>query len=161
MADERLADKSEILARMAESYRAFRSSLDRAGAEVLVRPSTWGDRSLKDLIAHVVYWHTVAIDRLQKLAEGRTDEISVLENDAAVDEVNENVYRANRDQSLDDILDALGTTYIAFRTAAKSIPAAVYPLDQQPSSVRDWVVGNGSAHYDEHLVDIERAIQRE
>jgi len=161
MADgEILTEKTQILARMAESHRALQSALERAGPDTMERAGTWGEWTLKDLIAHLVYWHTVAIERLQKFADGRADEIRFFDGDAEIDEVNQNVYRANKDRPLHEMLAAFESTYLALRTAAKSIPAEVYPQDQQPSPVRNWVVGNGSAHYEEHLADIETAIQQ-
>jgi hypothetical protein len=157
MADEAvLRDKAQILARMAESRRALQSALDRLTPETMSRPGTWGEHSVKDLLAHITYWHTVAIDRLQKFADGRMDEIRFF-NDDEIDEVNENVYRANKDRPLDEITDAFASTYLALRTAAKSIPPSAYLEDQTPSPLRNWVVGNGSAHYEEHLPDIQRA----
>ena len=156
---EILTDKTQILARMAESRRTLQSALERAGPDMMERAGTWGDWTLKDLIAHLVYWHTVAIERLQKFADGRTDEIKSV-SDAEIDELNQNVYRANKDRPLDEMFAAFESTYLALRTATKSIPAEVYPQDQQPSPVRNWVVGNGSAHYDEHLADVEKAIRQ-
>ena len=154
---EVLKDKAQILDRMAEGYRAVQAALHRAGREALERPGVWGEGSIKDLIAHLTYWHTVATERLQKFAAGRTDEIRVFASDAEVDEVNAGVYRANKDRPLDEMLEAFHTSYLALRTAAKSIPAIVYPEDQQPSPLRNWLVGNSVAHYAEHLPDIERA----
>ena len=156
---EILTDKTQILAWMAESRRALQSALERAGPDMMERAGTWGEWTLKDLIAHLVYWHTVAIERLQKFADSRADEIRAI-SDAEIDELNQNVYRANKDRPLDEMLAAFESTYLALRTAAKSIPAEVYPQDQQPSPVRNWVVDNGSAHYDEHLADVETAIRQ-
>jgi hypothetical protein len=168
MSDEDVTDKTEILARMAESYGTLRATLDRAGAEVLERPGTWGDWSLKDLVAHLTYWQTVATDRLQKFMTGRADEIHFFQDStesfqgtSEIDEVNENVYRANKDRPLAEMLEQLDITYQALRTAAKSVPADVYPQDQQPSPLRGWVAGNSFAHYDEHRPDIDKAIQRQ
>jgi hypothetical protein len=162
---ERLTDKAEILARMAESRRELQSALDRAGPELLQRPASWGEWTLKDLIAHISFWHTIATDRLQKFMTGRAEEIQFFQDStesfhskSEIDEVNENVYRANKDRPLAEMLEQLDITYQALRTAAKQIPARVYPEDQQPSSVRDWIAGNSFAHYEEHIADIERAI---
>lgn len=160
MADDRtLTDKAEILTRMAESYRALRAALERAGPALLTRPGSWGEWTLKDLLAHLSYWHTVSIERLEKFGAGRGDEIARLD-DAAIDEANANVYRSNKDRALDEMMDAFHVTYLTLRTAAKSIPATVYTEDQSPTPLRNWVVENGSAHYEEHLADIERAINQ-
>ena len=160
MADEHLTDKAQILARMETSYRALRSALDRAGPGALERAGAWGEWTLKDLVAHIAYWQSVATERLQKFGTGRADEIRYFKDDAEIDEVNENVYRANKDRPLAEMLETLDVGYQALRTAAKSIPADVYPQNQEPVPVRNWVAGNSFAHYEEHTADIEKAIQR-
>ena len=164
---EILTDKTQILARMAESRRALRSALERAGPDIMERPGTWGEWTLKDLIAHLTFWQTVATDRLQKFMTGRADEIHFFQDStesfegrSEIDEVNGNVYRANKDRPLAEMLEQLDITYQALRTAAKSVPADVYRQDQQPSSLRDWVAGNSFAHYEEHTADIEKAVQQ-
>ena len=161
MADEHLTDKAEILARMETSYRALRSALGRADAEQLERPGAWGEWTLKDLVAHITYWQSVATDRLQKFGSGRAEEIRYFKDDAEINEVNENVYRANKDRPLAEMLEALDVGYQSLRTAVKSIPADVYPQDQEPVPVRNWVAGNSFAHYEEHTPDIERALQHQ
>jgi hypothetical protein len=163
---ERLTDKAQILARMTESRQALRAALDRAAPQSLERPGAWGEWSLKDLVAHITFWQTVATDRLQKFMTGRADEIHFFQNSTEsftdkteIDEVNESVYRANKDRPAAEMLEQLDITYQALRTAAKSVPGEVYRQDQQPSPLRDWVAGNSFAHYDEHLADIEEAIE--
>jgi hypothetical protein len=157
-----LTDKAQILARMAESRRALQSALDRAGHDLIERPGTWGEWTLKDLLAHIVYWQTVAIDRLQKVADGRRDEIRLTGSDAEIDEANENVYRANKDRPLTEMLDIFHSTYRSLRTAVKSLPADLF-REQQPEgtfSVPRAVHGDGYGHEEEHLADVENAIQR-
>ena len=163
MTDEVLTDKAQILARMAESRRALQAALDRAGPEVIQRPGSWGEWSLKDLLAHIVYWQTVAIDRLGKFADGRADEIARLSGDDEMNQVNENVYQSNRDRPLAEMMKLFTTTYQTLRTAVKSIPAEVYarPVAEGAVSAADTVRGDGYGHDAEHLADVEAAIQRQ
>jgi len=161
MADEViLTDKVQILPRMAESRRALQSAIDRAGPALLVKPGSWGEWTLKDLLAHITYWQTSAIDRLQKVAAGRSDEIQLLGDDEAIDQINENVYRANKDRLLADMLEAFNTTNLSFRTAVKSLPAEAYQeLSAEGTfSAARTVYADGYGHDEEHLVDIEKAI---
>lgn len=161
MADEDiLTDKVQILARMADSRRALQSALDRAGPELLVKPGSWGEWTLKDLLAHLTYWQTSAIDRLQKVAAGRSDEIQLHGGDDAIDQVNENIYRANKDRSLADMLDTLSSTNLSFRTAVKSLPPDAY-RELSPEgdfSAARTVYADGYGHDEEHLADVEKAI---
>ena len=163
MADEDiLTDKVQVLARMAERRRALQSAINRAGPELLMKPGSWGEWTLKDLLAHLTYWQTSAIDRLQKVAAGRRDEIQLLGDDEAIDQINENIYRANKDRTLAEMLEAFHSTNLSFRTAVKSLPPEAY--QELPTkgvfSVSCTVYADGYGHDEEHLADIEKAIQQ-
>lgn len=151
MAGDLPRDKAEILARMAERHRALIVALDRLDATAWERPGAWGAWTAKDLLAHLAYWMQVATDRLQKLADGRAAEIQFFDGDNTVDARNDEVYRANRDQSLADLRRGLDVAYLALRTAVKSTPATVLAEDQQPTPARAWVAGNSFEHVDEHI----------
>jgi hypothetical protein len=154
--DKHLRDKAEILVRMGTSYRALRAAFDRAGPELLVRPGTWGEWSLKDLLAHLAYWQQHSTEILQRAAAGDIGESSATD-DPSVDEVNQHIYQANRDRPLADMLEAFEVGHLAFRTAIKSLPPSVYVENER---VRMEVGWDGYLHYDEHRADIERAIQQ-
>jgi|SRR5215203_5496091 len=163
MADETvLTDKGQILAQMSERRQALLSALDEAGPELIERPGTWNNWTLKDLMAHIIYWQTVAIDRLQKTIAGRRDEIEPAGDEDAIDRINEKVYRANKDRPLAEMRDLFHTTYLSLRTAVKSIPAGLF-AESQPDggfSVARTVYGDGYGHDEEHLADVERALGR-
>jgi len=154
MADDILTDKGQILARMAESRRAFQSALSGADRTRLDQPGTWGEWSVKDMIAHLTYWQTLATERLQKFAAGRGNEIVSLET-GEVDAINAHVYRANKERPLDEMLNACEIAYLTLRTAVKQLPPAVYTEDQQPRSMREIIAGNSYLHYEEHLPDVQ------
>jgi hypothetical protein len=155
---EARAIKVRLLARMEESRRALLAALDRAGPDVLQRSGSWGEWTLKDLIAHLVYWQTSAAERLQLYIAGDTGAALALAptDDAATDEINAGVYRANRDRPLAEMLETFAVSYGTLRTAAKSVPAALYTKEELP--LRAWLAGNSFEHYDEHLPDVERAL---
>lgn len=155
---EARAEKVQLLSRMEESRRRLLAALERAGPDVLQRAGSWGEWTLKDLIAHLVYWQTAAAERLQLHMTG--DPASALAlapaGDEATDEINAGVYRANRDRPLAEMLETFAVSYGTLRTAAKSIPATLYTEKELP--LRAWLTSNSFEHYDEHLPDIERAI---
>jgi hypothetical protein len=155
-----LTEKAQILARMAESRRALQSAIDQAGPDLLVKPGSWGEWTIKDMLAHLTYWQTSAIDRLQKVAAGRSDAIQLLGGDDAIDQINENVYRANKDRPLADMLESFYSTNLSFRTAVKSLPPEVYrELSAEGTfSAARTVYADGYGHDEEHLADIEQAI---
>jgi hypothetical protein len=138
----------------------LQSAIDRAGPDLMMKPGTWGEWTLKDLLAHLTYWQTSAIDRMHKVATGRRDEIQLLGDDQAIDQINENVYRANRDRPLAEMLDAFHSTYLTFRTSVKSLPPEVYrePMTEGVFSVARTVQADGYGHDEEHRADFEQAI---
>jgi hypothetical protein len=155
-----LTDKAQILARLAASRRALQAALDRAGPGLLEHPATWGEWTLKDLLPHIIYCQTVAIDRLQKVAAGRADEITGLSGDAEMNQENENVYRSNKDRPLAEMLDLFQWTHHSLVTAVKQIPASLYAENPAtgPTRLADIVAGDGYGHDEEHLADVEKAI---
>lgn len=155
--NEARAEKRRLLARMEESRRALLAAVEQAGPDLLQRSGMWGEWTLKDLIAHLVYWQTSAAERLQRYMAGETGTAQTLApaGDGATDEINAGVYRANRDRPLAEMLEALADSYGTLRTAAKSVPAALYTNEELP--LRAWLTGNSFEHYDEHLADVERA----
>jgi DinB superfamily len=156
-----LTDKTAILARLSASRRALRAALDRAGADLLDQPGSWGDWRLKDLLAHITYWQTVAIDRLQKFAVGRANEITRLSGDEEMNQVNESVYRSNKDRPLAEMLELFDSTFHALCTAVKQFPAERYAENAQagPIGVATIVEADGYGHDEEHLADVEKAIE--
>lgn len=156
--ENELTDKAAILARMAERYRALQSALAHVDDAALQRPGSWGDWSLKDLLAHLIYWQSSTIQRLQLYADGRIAEAAALApaDEAAMNVMNLGVYQANREQSPAEMRRVFATTYQALRTAAKSIPPEQYRDETLP--LRAWLAGNSYEHYDEHLADINRAL---
>jgi hypothetical protein len=162
MSDTVLTDKAEILARLAGSRRELRAALDRAGPELLQRTGSWGEWRLQDLLAHITYWQSVAIDRLQKFADGRGEEIRRLSGDDEMNEVNENVYRSNKDRPLAEMLDLFDSTFHALCTAVKQISADRYAENAPagPIGVATIVEDDGYGHDKEHLADVEQANER-
>lgn len=157
MVEERhLHEKTEILHALDRRYADLRGALDRAGVDALERPAAVEGWTLKDVVAHLAYWQGVAVERLQQYQAGRAAEIRALD-DAAVDELNEHVYRANRERPAADMLEALVVGHLALRTAARSLPTSAYREGQHAALLRDWVIDNGPAHYAEHLPEFEAA----
>ena len=96
------------------------------------------------------------------MADGRRGEIRLLGDDAEIDGINKNVYRANEDRPLSDMLDAFHSTYLSLRTAVKSLPTSVFH-ERSPEgtfSVSRAIYADGYSHDEEHTADVERAIQQ-
>lgn len=149
-----LTEKTAILARLDAAHAAFDSALRRVPLATLEQPGLWGEWTLKDLVAHIAFWHRVGLERLQKFGVGEWDSVTWYDDG---EEVNATVYRSNKDQPAADILETYATTFLAFRTAVRTLPAAVYAEEQVPMSLAQIVWDDGYHHEEEHLADIERA----
>lgn len=152
-----LTDKAAILARMATSWAALQAAVAGLDPETIARPGTWGEWSLKDLHAHLAYWNESTMHYLEGLVSGEWPPAAG-GTGATTDEINENVYRANRTQSLADLQHALHVSYLAVRTAVKSVPALTYTEEQQPEPIRQKVAEDTYLHYEEHLADVEQSV---
>jgi hypothetical protein len=153
---EILTDKVAILDRIAAARRSLLSALDRVSPATITAAGSWGDWSLKDLLAHLAYWELWAAERLQEFVAGTGGDRAALD-DAAVNSINDNIYQSNKDRPLADIRDVFEVAHLTLRTAVKSIPASVYTEDQQPAPLRAVVAYNSYLHDELHLADVERA----
>lgn len=149
-----LTEKTAIIARLDAAHAAFDAALRRVPQEQLDQPGLWGEWTLKDLVAHIAFWHRVGLERLQKFGVGEWDAVTWYDD---AEDVNATVYRSNKDQPAAAILETYATTFLAFRTAVRTLPAAVYAEQQGPMSLAQIVAGDGYDHEEEHLADIERA----
>lgn len=129
--------------------------------------------TIKDHLVHLAAWERSALALLQRRPRHGglgIDEATYAAHD--VDRVNDAIFRANRDRPLADVLRDLQETH----TQTRSLLERLSPEDLAQSysqylpepgdetapqrPVRDWVVGNTYAHFDEHRDWITAQIDR-
>ena len=153
--------KSDLLA----SIRRERAALDGVVARVgdrLVEPGLGGERSVKDVLAHISAWEKIAMalvrnnQPLQVPAPGETG--------ASSDPINEKVFEDNHKRPLADVLAESRRTYGELVAMVEAMSedqlTAVLGAGQEGAEhsppAAAVIRGNSDEHYREHTEQIER-----
>lgn len=145
--------------------RAGRADLDAALATLPVahweEPLLEGGWSVKDTLAHLMYWQDSVTEQLGWPADRQRERI----DDAAIERINSEVYAHNHDESL-------ASVRAAFEQATQNFAAAYASLTEQElndpqrwawtggePAVR-WAVADGWEHFGEHADNIRKAAAR-
>jgi len=164
MADIR--NKSDLLT----SIRRERAALDAVIARVgdrLTEPALEGERSVKDVLAHISAWEKIAMalvrnnQPLQEPAPGETG--------ASADPINGKVFEDNRSRPAADILAESQRTYSELIAMVESMSeeqlTAVLGAGQQGAEhsppAAAVIRGNTDEHYREHTDQIERWLSKD
>ena len=140
---------SETLARMDEGWATFNrlvTSLPTERLAVRIGDDGW---TRKQMLAHIVTWHDLTVDRLTRFAEsGEPTELG-----GTADAINARAARASEGRTTGEIVLALGDSYRRLRRAVAML------LDDQLRAHEAWagavIAGNSYEHYAEHLADLE------
>lgn len=154
-------NKQELL----DLTRSERSALDdivqKLTPDELCAPVLDGDRSIKDVLAHVAKWEELMANALETGLRGETpawpEPGATL---ADVDKINQRTFDENRDRPLDDIVQESRVAYERALALVESVPEeAIFTpshfswLGSMPLSV--VVRANMDEHYHEHVTQIE------
>src|SRR5574341_1249832 len=141
--------------------RAARAQFDALIAEVgearMLIPGVAGDWTAKDVIAHVTWHEREMIGLLRKRALAGSEWWGL-----PLDERNANIYAANKDRTLPDVLAEARQNYAEMIALLEKVtdeewndPAC---WSDFPPDVMAWqiVAQNTDEHYEEHLPDLRR-----
>lgn len=117
-------------------------------ADEMQQPGYNGEWSVKDLIAHLLFWEQFMIEHAPRLLAG--DSLPPFE----VDPFNREAYEANRYRTLDDVRAAFRASYPQLEALVKGLPDGA--LDHKlaaldGAALGDFVAWNSSGHYEEHI----------
>ncbi len=143
--------KSELL----ERIRAGREEIAALWADLtpdeMQRPGMHGGWSVKDVVAHLIFWERRMLEHVPKLLAGF--QFPPMELDA----LNAQVYAENRDRPPDDLLAEFGDLFPAVIVGVEALSDAdlarrVGALDG--AALWQYVADNTCGHYEEHLPDL-------
>ena len=144
---------SELAAALEVSREGFMSVLARVDPELLTAPGLVGDWSARELVAHLGYWAEWATRVVDHAAEGRLEDLVTDEWD--VDAQNAAVAREVAGRPMDEALDREAAAYEALLARLRETdPALLDVVTPWGATVEGSVIENGSAHYDEHALQI-------
>lgn len=152
--------KDELMALIRGGRSALEQSLGALSDEQLQRPSPGGGWSPKDQLAHISAWERSMLAVFER--RPRHEALSISEEawrSEDVDRINAEVFEANRDKPLDEVLAEFRASYrdvveTLERTSEDELfnsrPYASDPNEESDRSLITWVPGNTYQHYLEH-----------
>jgi hypothetical protein len=146
---------STILTRVRESRQQFDAILARFNDDQMTvthDPDGW---SLQDVMAHITFWESYALTRLQQATHGRTPELYGDVSEDQINAINQGALDAGRAKSLDQIKEEFARIHRDLLDAIRAIPTDEddpwWDLWPEPHVPKRLIMYNTWDHYAEHL----------
>jgi len=154
-------DKLTLLNSMQTGHHNFTAFISELTRQQMLQPGVIGEWSVKDILAHIVVHEQRMIDWIGKKLNGESLDGPQPYSmpDEALNRLNEQIYRQNRDRPLDDVLADLESVHLQALAMVDSAPGADL-FDARRFSLQDGeplceaVAANTFSHYEEHSRDI-------
>ena len=154
--DSNPMSKEDLLAKIRKDRADF-SALWKGltAAQLTQRPGPQSDWSLKDLIAHIVWWENLMIGNLIAVKEGNA---STMIYD--IDARNEETFRTNQERPLADVLDDFNQNLVEIEKHIEALTEEQINTAQLPKyPLLKHIIGDTSGHYAMHFADVEAYVQ--
>jgi hypothetical protein len=150
--------QEDLLAQIHKDRASFAATWQNlTNKQMLQRPGPQDDWSVKDLIAHLIWWENFMIERVKdKLSggEGKRTE--------SIDSLNARIFEENQDRNLADILSE-------FALNLSKIEALVANLNNEQindtnvinikgEALLHYLIGDTFGHYDMHRDDLQNFV---
>lgn len=163
----RPASKTELLERIEQGRIGLAETINRLSEAELLRPNPESGWTIKDHLAHLAAWEfgiAALLQRRPRWAAMGLDEATVATHE--MDDLNEIVYRQNKDRPLAEVLAYFQEAQAQMLAALGRLseeelfkPYAYYEAreasDDDTRPIMDWISGNTYEHYVEHQGWIE------
>ncbi|MFW9944048.1 MAG: DinB family protein [Candidatus Sifarchaeia archaeon] len=160
--------KEELISQLHTDRRQLEELLSTLTPEEVEIEGAQGDRSVKDIVAHITAWERYGIGWIQSLAKGQKPEMPVPET--SMDAVRQNmaimnaeIHKKNENQPLQDILEEFRHSYKMLVKEIEALPAERldetfnYEWSEEPVSGRHLIAWR-YWHYRAHLKHIQEWI---
>ena len=154
---------TQLVERIEREHAAFTASLAQLSDAQMTEPGAQDDWSVKDILAHISFWHRRMSHLVDSMARG--EPFTSLRNegedgDAAVDRVNAENYAANHGRPLADVRAEYDQAYQQALASVSRLADDDLAADSQISTalgapVLDLIAGDTYEHYQEHLAPIQ------
>ena len=143
-------DKTQLLAEMQAGYDEFEALLAPLNEEQLTTSGVNGDWSIKDNLAHLSAWQRYVLDALQAAQKGV--EFSHPWQKMNDDDINEQIYQANKGRPLTEVRSEFRSAYQLLRDRVVMLTAEELnsPYPNRTSLRWEHVAGNMYEHFREH-----------
>jgi hypothetical protein len=115
-------NKATVIERLHTERRRLEANLARLSREEILQPNTMGEWSFKDVLAHLAHWEAFLPDWIAASRRGERVETpapGLTWKDLGV--LNQLIYEAHRDQSLEDVLEYFRATHTRFMALVESL----------------------------------------
>lgn len=126
------------IARVESAWADLQQALQGLSDEALVQPGVFADWSVKDILAHIAFWH-------ENMVAVATGQVTIDTADpAGVDELNRQAFEERRGWTLRQAREELERTYRLALETIRRMPE----IDPRRVEADTW------DHYQEHAADI-------
>ncbi len=143
-------DKTEALARFREGRSELFAALEGLSEKEQTQVPVMGRWTVRDVLAHILAWEEVAVQRLELVAAGRASEIRWV-RDEEVDDTNARFHRESLGLSLAQVRERLEKIGRQLEERLKRLPAGIA---EGTELIAVWFPNCTYAHYQEHLEQI-------
>jgi hypothetical protein len=156
--------KSKLYKAIYAEREALETTLARLGVDEMIKPALESGWSVKDVLAHIVDWEQRMIEWINESLDGDGPDLSSDWSDEVLNKLNQEIYEANKDRDLQDVLDEFTLSYQQSWTAVKRLndedlfePNRFAWREGRPM----WYIvdANMSAHYKEHNEAIKKWLE--
>jgi len=154
--------KAQILTDIQREWILFEQMLSRLAEEQLLMSGVIGQWSVKDILAHIVAWEKVLLDRLEGVLSMEPLKYPPIMNNDDVELFNKNTFLENRERSLFDVQHEFHSIYqellAVLEVLDESALTRPVPWDWASEDLRLWhiIIANTCDHYQEHRLEIEK-----
>jgi len=153
-----LTNTAELLDLIHRDRAELEACLARVPADKLTAPVLAGGWSVKDMLAHIIFWEQRALLILANARAGQKTPLSwESEEDIeqAINRVNEAARQASQAQSLEDVLVRFAASYQEMLTTIEATPEDYLFIsddfwDVAGGNVVELIASNTYEHYPEH-----------
>ncbi|MEO7908994.1 MAG: ClbS/DfsB family four-helix bundle protein [Roseiflexaceae bacterium] len=118
--------KSALLEQIDREQAMWEQLLAEIGEERMLEPGATDDWTFKDVVAHLNGWRIKTLARLDAAQHGHAPAAppwpAELDENDDVDQINEWIYQANRDRSLQDVLKEYNDSFQRLRDVVTALP---------------------------------------
>jgi hypothetical protein len=153
--------RSKLNSEIAAEREILETILGKLSEADMTATALDGGWSVKDILAHIVDWERRMVTWIEESLEGDGPDLSPDWTTDALDQMNEQIYQANKDRPLGEVISDFEQSYQQSLRAVERLTDQDL-LDANRFAWREghpmWILiqENTSAHYREHHEMIER-----
>jgi hypothetical protein len=128
--------------------------------QMVCRPGPQEDWSVKDLVAHIVWWESFILERVTDLMDGAKSEPA-----GQIDELNAKVYEQHKDSPLAEVLAAFDANWSKLRAfisslSGEQINTPAYYRTYDGVALLPILRAGTFGHYPSHMTDLRTYVER-